>query len=159
MAKVVVDNQNVVAPWRSRLPFIGIAAAAGVAWWVLTSILIQYVIEPLACRSAATLTACGDAPSIAGSLAAILVSVGSLLVFAHLRYARPLFVAIGGAGLLWSLGLYVAGLAWYEALAWSAVLYVLAYTLSLLIAHVRNAWLSVAVLIAAIVLIRLFVAF
>lgn len=159
MAKVVVDNRNVVAPWRSKLPLIGISAGAGLSWWALTGLITKYVIEPLACRDAATLTTCGDAPAIAGSVAAILVAIVALLAFAALRFPRPLFIAAGAAGLLWSLGLYTAGMIWWEALLWSVALYTLAYVLFSLVARIRAFWMSLTVLLVLIAAMRLLVAF
>ena len=159
MAKVVVDNQNVVAPWRSRLQLIGVAAGAGAVWWLITSLLARYAIEPLACRSTATLTACGDAPTIAGSVAAVMVAAGALFLLASIRQARPILVITSAAATLWMLGLYVTGLVWYEAIFWSIVAYIFVYVLFATIGRIRNVWIGIATALICVVLIRLFLAF
>lgn len=159
MAEVVVDSRDVVAPLRTRRNFIAVAAVSGVAWWAFASILTRYVIEPIACRSSATLAACGDASSIAGVIAVLIVAAGSLYALVLLRQPRPLIIVAGASVILWGLGLYLTGLTWYESLLWSIVLYCLSYALMAMIARVRGVWMSLIVAVLGVVLVRLFVAF
>ena len=159
MANVVVDSQDVVAPWRSKLQILWIALGAGAAWWVVTSLLAQYVIEPLACRSTDTLTACGDAPIISGSVAAVIVSAASLFALVTIRQPRPLIVAVGSVATLWLLGLYVSGLVWYEALLWAMAAYAVTFVLFSTIGYIRRFWVSLVVAIIVVVTVRLLTAF
>ena len=159
MARVMVDNQNVVAPWRSNISLAAVAAVAGLAWWVTASLLARYVIEPLACRSSATLAACGDVPTISGSIAVVVVAAGVLLALVMMRRSRPVLIAAGAAIMLWGLGLYTAGLSWYEALVWAILAYVSAHFLMYLISRMRGAWRSLASAAVVVLGVKLLVAF
>ena len=159
MARVVVDSLDVVAPRRSSVIFLGVAASAGAVWWVVTSLLSRFVIQPLACRSVATLTSCGDSLVIAGSVAALLVAIAALFVLVTLRHARPLLTVTSSAALLWSLGLYVDGLAWFEGLAWAMILYAVSYALFALVGRIYSVWLAVGTAVVLVLVLRLLVAF
>lgn len=159
MAKVVVDNQSVVAPWRSRLLIIIAGVIAGISWWVLTGLLEKFVIEPLACSSSDTLSACGDAIPISGSVAAVLTAVLMLIYLVMIRQARPILIASGAAAVLWGLGLYTAGMQWYESLVWAVLLYVVVFLLFGVISRIRGVWSSLVVALLTVVIVRVLVAF
>ena len=52
----------------------------GLLWWVLTAILRQYVVEPIACRDLSTAAACVNSIQVSGSIAAVLVAVAGTLL-------------------------------------------------------------------------------
>lgn len=159
MAKVVVDRQSVVTAWWPKLHLTFIAAGAGVLWWLMTGLLARLVVEPLACRSSATLTACGDVPSISGVIATVLVVAIALYGLVVMRQPRPLLVAVGVAAVAWGMGLYTAGLPWYLVLLFAVLVYIAAFHLFALIARIRLFWVSVAVAVTVAVIVRLLVAF
>lgn len=159
MAKVVVDKQSVVAAWWPKLHLTFIAIGAGALWWLLTGLLTRAVVEPLACTSSATLTACGDAPSIAGTIAVVLVMAIALYGFVIIRQPRPLLLTVGAVAVLWSLGLYTAGLQWYSVLIFAVLSYVATFHLFALIGRVRSPWVSLCTAAVVAIAVRLLVAF
>ena len=149
MAQVIADERSVVVkPWwvRVRIGFVG--AGLGLIWWILTALLKNYIIEPLACRDLSTATACVDSLGVAGSIAAVIVAVIGVFVLIRTLQPRPIIIAVASAVLLWSLGSYMNGLAWYETIFWAIALYAATYVLFGLIA--RIVWLPGAVITAIV---------
>ncbi len=159
MAKVVVDNQLVVTPWRNRVVLALVAAIAGIAWWALTNILAYFVVEPLSCRQSAGLEVCGNAFGVAGSLATAITAAALLFVLVTLHYRRALLIVVGAAAVTWSLGKYITGLVWYEGAFWAAVIYVASYLFSLIVTEIRRLWVVGVVMAFGVLLIRVLIAF
>ncbi len=160
MAKVVVDEQQVIVkPWwdRSRIGMIGLAI--GLGWWVLTALLRKYVIEPLACRDLSVANACIDSLSVAGDIAIVIITLLGIVALVRSFYHRPLLIAVASGAVLWGLGGFVAGLAWYESLLWAAFLFTASYTLFSLVARIKVLWLAVVVAVGIVVVIRLLLTF
>ncbi|MFZ1300984.1 MAG: hypothetical protein WAQ27_00155 [Candidatus Microsaccharimonas sp.] len=152
MARVIVDERTVVVkPWWAQVRIVFIGAGFGLIWWVLTALLKFYVVEPLACRDLATATACVDSLGVAGSIATVVVAIAAAFVLVRALQPRPIIISVAAAALLWSLGSYITGLAWYEALIWSIILYAAAYSLFALVA--RIVWLPGAFITAAVVVL------
>ena len=85
MAKVIQSQQQIIVePWwvKGRIVYIGLAM--GLLWWILTAIIRQYVVEPIACRDLSTATACVNSIGVSGSIAAVLVAVAG--TFLLVRY-------------------------------------------------------------------------
>lgn len=159
MAKVVVDEQRVVArPWwdRSRIVFIG--AGLGVLWWIVSAILRKYVVEPLACRDLSTTTACVDSYAVAGNIALVITLLVGMVVLVRSLLHRPVIITVASAIVLWGLGGFIAGLAWYESLGWAALLFALSYTLFSLVARISLLSLSIIVGIVSVAVIRVLLA-
>ncbi len=159
MAKVVVDKQSVVAAWWPKLHLTVVAAGAGALWWLLTGLIARLVVEPLACKSSATLTACGDVPSISGAITTVLVMTIALYGLVSIRQPRPLLLVIAASVVLWGLGLYTAGLQWYIVLLFAVLAYGATFHLFALTGRVRAFWLSCLVTALVVVAVRLLVAF
>lgn len=156
MAKVVQSQQQVVVePWWGRVKIIWIGLGAGLSWWILTSILKHYVIEPLACRDLASAAVCVDSFGVAGSIAAIIVAVLGVLVLIRAFQPRPIVIALSTAVLLWDLGAFLAGLSWGETLLWSLFFYGVTYVLFTLVARINNTALSLVSAAVVVILIRL----
>ena len=136
MAKVVEDKQSVVAPrWWNGTEGALIGLGVGFLWWLLVTIFLQYVL---------------DTSDIASGVAHVLVGVGALFTLIRYRVPRPLLVVLSSAIVLWSLGIYIDGLAWWESVLWAMGFYTLSYGLFSMVAHIRNFWLSIA---AAVVIV------
>jgi hypothetical protein len=149
MAKVITDERTVVVkPWWARVRIVVIGAVLGLIWWILTALLNAYVIDPLACRDLANAAVCVDSVGVAGSIAAVLVAILGALALVRTLQPRPIIIAVSVAAVLWSLGQYIAGLAWYEAILWSVVVYAATYSLFGLIA--RIVWLPAAIVTAIV---------
>lgn len=153
MAKVIVDEQKIIVkPWWERARIVFIGAGLGLGWWVATALLNRYIIEPLGCRDlSVSATACTDSFGVAGNVAIVIVSLIGIAVLVRNLYSRPLVIAIASAVVLWGLGSFLSGLAWYESLAWSVGLFAVAYILFNLVTRVKLlGW--VLILAAVIVL-------
>jgi hypothetical protein len=156
MAQVVTDAQAVVVkPWWARVRIVFIGAALGLLWWVLTALLRHYVIEPIACRDLSTAAACVDSLGIAGSIATVLVAIVGTFILVRTLQPRPLIISASVAAVLWSLGAYINGLAWYEALLWSIVLYAVSYVLFRLIANMVRLPIVIATAVVTVLVIRI----
>jgi hypothetical protein len=159
MAQVIVDEQSVVVkPWWARVRIVFIGAGLGIVWWVVTTLLRVYILEPLACRDLANAAVCANSFGVAGSIATILVALLGIFVLVKTLQPRPIIIAVSVAVLLWSMGVYVEGLAWYEALLWAIGFYAASYVLFGLIARV--VWLPAAIVtaIATVLVARILLA-
>jgi len=159
MAKVIQNEQNVVVePWWAKQKSLYIGIGAGVVWWVLTAMMRQYIVEPLACRDLSSATACVNSLDVSGNIAAVLVA--ALGVAALIRYSqpRPIIVALAPLVLLWGLGGMMNGLAWYWTLLWVVVLYGASYGLFLMVARIKNMPLALTAAIVIVVGVRLLLA-
>lgn len=160
MAKIVqsqADSAYTVArPWQIWLRTVLIGLAFGLVAWVLTVLLTNYVIEPLACRQIANAaTNCVNATGLAGNVAAIMSALLALLVLVRLRIAQPVIITVGTAAILWSLATWTTGLAWYEVIAWSVLLYGLCYALFAWITRYPRLVVSAVIATLVILVIRI----
>jgi hypothetical protein len=103
----------------------------------------------LACRNLSSATTCVNGLGVAGDIATVLVAILGVFVLIRTLQPRPIIIAVAAAIVLWSLGYYVTGLAWYEALLWAILLYAATYALFGLIA--RIVWLPGAIITAFVV--------
>lgn len=156
MAKVVQEDHIVIVkPWWERLSVVYISLVAGLGWWVLTQLINRYVIEPIACQDSAAAAVCTESLSISGGVAAVLIAVAAVFALIRFMQPRPVVIAIGATALLWDLAAFVTGLAWYEALGWAVLLYVLSYGLFWYIARIPSTVVSLITAVAVVLVIRL----
>lgn len=124
MAKIVHNEQVVMLrPWQVLLRTVLIGGAIGAIFWVLSLLLSQFVIEPLACRGASEAVNCVNSVGIASNIALIFTTVLSILVLARFLVLQPIIISVGTALLLWNFGNWVSGLFWLESLSWAVLLY------------------------------------
>lgn len=152
MAKIISNEHNVIVePWWVKGKIIYIGLGMGLLWWILTAVIRQYIVEPIACRDLSTAAACVNSLGLAGNIATVLVLVlGTFLLIRYLQ-PRPIIISAATAVLLWDLGLLMSGLAWWATLLWALFFYVVSYGLFLLVARIK--WLAVAIIVAAIIAI------
>ncbi len=158
MAKVVQqDSQQliIVEPWWAKDKSVYIGLGLGLIWWVLTALLRQYVVEPLACRDLSTATACVNAVGVSGAVATVLVAVGGMGLLIRYAQPRPVIIAVATAILLWDIGAIMNGLPWWAALLWAIFFYGASYGLFSMVARIRLLWLSLVVAIVIVVGVRL----
>lgn len=130
MAKILIDEQTILMrPWQSWLRVIITGAAVGLLFWIITTLLTRYVIEPLTCRELANAAQCLGSNTLAGNVAAILTALAAILIMVRLNVIQPVIIAIGSAAILWDLSTWTGGLFWAEAIGWSILLYALSYAL------------------------------
>jgi len=159
MAKVIQNEQSIVVePWWVKGNIVYIGLTMGLLWWVLTTILRYYVVEPIACRDLSTATACVNAIGVSGSIAAVLVAaVGTFLLVRFLQ-PRPIIIAVATAALLWTLGGVTDGIAWYFTILWALFFYAASYGLFSLVARIKWLWAAIVTAFVIVVGVRLLLA-
>ena len=152
MAKVIQSQQQIVVePWWAKGRIVYIGLAMGLLWWILTAIIRQYVVEPIACRDLSTATACVNSIGVSGSIAAVLVAVAGTFLLVRYLQPRPIIIAVATMILLWDLGSMVNGLAWWVTLLWALFFYTASYGLFSMIARIQ--WLAAALTLAALIVV------
>lgn len=158
MARIIQTEQQqqvIVEPWWVKIKIVYIGLGMGLLWWVLTSILKYYVVDPLACRDLSSAGACVDSFGVSGSIAAVLVAVAGAYLLVRTLQPRPIVIALATAILLWDLGTFMSGLSWWETLLWSLFFYAVSYTLFSLVARVRTIVASLVLAAVVVIVIRL----
>lgn len=152
MAKVIQTQQQVVVePWWAKATIVYIGLAMGLLWWVLTAILRQYVVEPIACRDLASAASCINSIGVSGSIAAILVAIAGTLLLIRYLQPRPIIISVATAILLWDLGTMADGLTWWATLLWALFFYAASYSLFSLVARIQ--WLAAGLALAAVIVV------
>lgn len=155
MAQVIIEDNRVARPeWQIWLQVVGFGAIVGAVYWLLALLIGRYIVEPLACRDVVSAVACTDASVLAGKLSTVIVALMATFGMIRAGVARPLIVAVASAAVLWSLSEWTNGLFWGEALAWSIILYALAYGLFGWIARHVSAIVAIILAILVAVAIR-----
>ncbi len=157
MAKIV-DEQIESSVLGASYPAWKIAllgAILGVFYWALTAFISRYVIESLLCGPNGDIEACANPVVLAGNISTILVAVAGLFIMVRMRLAQPLLVVIASAISLWGLSQWTNGLFWLEAVAWSVLLYALAYSAFVWVTRHRNTAHALIIVIAIVILVRL----
>lgn len=130
-----------------------LGVGAGAVMWVLTAIIRNVIFVPLFCGDPSN-GLCINAADNAGNIATVLTALIALLGLVRLGVYRPLLIAIAAAVSLWGLGSMVSGLLWFEALAWSVLLYAISYVLFSWLVRLRPFVPALLITIVAVVLIR-----
>ncbi len=152
MAKVIQSQQQVIVePWWVKGQIIYIGLGMGLLWWVLTAILRQYVVEPMACRDLSTAAACVNSVGVSGSIAAVLVAVAGTFLLVRYLQPRPIIISVATMILLWDLGTIVSGLAWWVTLLWALFFYTASYGLFSMVSRIQ--WLAAGLALAAIIVV------
>lgn len=152
MAKIIESQQQVIVePWwvKGRVIYIGLGM--GLLWWILTAILRQYVVEPIACRDLSTAAACTNALGISGSIATVLVAVAGTWLLVRYLQPRPIIISAATLALLWDLAALMAGLAWWATLLWALFFYTASYGLFSMVARIR--WFAWSLALAALIVV------
>lgn len=141
----IINNdteQQVISPSYSIWKIALIGVALGVIYWGLTAIINRSI----------------NSVNIAGDISAIIVAVLGIFVMLRLLIAQPLIIALASGMALWGLANWTMGLAWGEAIAWSVLLYGLAYVLFSWIARYVRVMPVLAAMTIIIIIVRIVVA-
>lgn len=156
MAQVIITDQQAVAEsYAMWLRTIVLGAVTGLVFWLLTILIAQYIIDPLACGKMFNAAVCTDSAPLAGTIAAIVTAVVGVISLVRISAARPIVIAVAAAALLWNLGAWIDGLFWLEAVVWSIVLYAITYALFAWITRYASLWMTVAISLLIVVIIRI----
>jgi hypothetical protein len=126
MAKILPNAETAIEVW-GRIA--GFGALFGIVLWLLSLGIAHFIVEPLTCGIGGGASQCSQAIDVAGGIATVLVAVAAIFVGLWWRLARPAFVAIAAALMLWGLASWLTGLFWVEAVVWSALVGALVYLL------------------------------
>lgn len=136
-----------------RIALLGIAL--GIVAWGLGSLLGRFVVAPLMCVGEAAGVVCASAEMTAGNISLVLVAIAGVLGLVRLGVYRPMLVAIAVGVCLWNLSALLAGLAWYEALAWTALIYMIGYAAFSWLVRPRHFVIVLVVLIVVVFATRI----
>ena len=144
MAKLIKDDSEprIINPAFSlwRIGLVGIIL--GICYWGLVAFLTIYI----------------SSIDSSSGIATIVVATIGVIVMLRLRMAQPMIIAIATSLTLWGLALWTEGLAWGEIIAWSVLLYALAFILYSWIAHFNKVIPVIISMIIIITVIRISVA-
>lgn len=140
---------------QSLISSLFIGAGVGLAGWLFTKALLQFVIDPVFCQSPDTFSVCNNGSTIAWSVAHVIVALVSVFAMVRVNVYRPLLVVIAALISLWGLNLWLGPLEWPFEIMWQIILFALAYGLFAWLASVERFVVSVISTVVAVVLIRL----
>lgn len=129
-----------------------LGAVVGVVAWLLSLFIGQLVLTPVMCGEGST--DC-SATGVGGAIASILAGLVGLMGLVRLSVYRPLLIVLAAVVSLWGLSNWVNGLAWFEALSWSVLLYGFAYAAFAWLVRPRPFVPVVIILLLVVFLIRL----
>jgi hypothetical protein len=132
-----------------------LGAVLGAISWVGAFLAQHVVLMPLLC-GAANSGACLDVANSSANAAAVIIGIVGLLGLVRLSIYRPLLIVLAVVVSLWGMGGLTAKLQWYEALSWSVVLYAFCYLTFAWLVRPRSFAPTVALVVIAVVVIRLF---
>ena len=138
-----------------RVAILGLGLGIGV--WLLGFLFNRFLIEPVFCANQASGGICGNTEDVAGNIALVIGAIGGVLGLVRLSVYRPMLVAIAVAICLWGLNGWLSGLVWYEALGWTALIYMVAYAAFAWLVRPRNFFAVIVLLLLLIVAARFFV--
>lgn len=156
MAQVIIEDFQFVGRswvWWIRTALIGVAI--GLTFWILTTLIGHYVIEPLACKQVSSAATCINANSLAGNIATILVAVIAIVGMVRMRIARPIVIAVASAAVLWDLAAWTQGLFWLEAIGWSVLLYGVVFGLFAWITRYATLWVTLVLSLVVVLIVRI----
>lgn len=129
-----------------RVALLGLGL--GIVAWLLTLLLGRFIIGPVFCPEGQV---CSDTDVIAGNIALILTGVAGILALVRMGVYRPMLIAIAACATLWNVGGWLSGIVWYEALGWSALIFMVAYIAFTWLVRPRNFVIVIIVLLLLII--------
>jgi len=105
MVKVLSDTEPPVkiSAWQDEVSAFVSGALVGLATWILTYLLSEYVIGVIACRSGSSLIGCDDSTAVSAGFALIFASLAGLTLLVRRRVFRPLLVVLAATITLWGI--------------------------------------------------------
>lgn len=132
-----------------RVALLGLGL--GAVTWVLTFLVSKFATGPMFCPGGGT---CETGDAIAGNITLVLASIAGMLALVRLGVYRPMLIVIAAALTLWNIGGWLSGIVWYEAIGWSALIYMVAYVTYAWLVRLRNFVIVLVVLAVLIIFVR-----
>jgi hypothetical protein len=131
MAKVILPEENIrsetISYSTKAMALLG--SLLGLLFWLLNMGVTKLIVEPIFCGGKNVSEACLNSVSISSDISTILVATIAIVLMINLKMVRPLIISVASAAVLWGLAVWTNGLFWLEAIAWSVILYAIAYVL------------------------------
>lgn len=131
-----------------RIALLGLVL--GVAAWLIARGLDMFAIKPALCPTPNAESCANYSEAIAGNITLIITGVIGMVGLVRLGAYRPMLVVIAVAIVLWNIGGWLSLLVWYEALGWSALMFMAAYATFGWLVRPRN-FIIVLVLFAVLI--------
>lgn len=140
----------------SNVIFAGLVGlVVGLVGWLLNMFFRQAVVVPLFCNSPDSFGVCNNGGTYTWWAATVILTVASLFVMVRRNVYRPLLVVMAVIASLWGSWLWLGYLEWWHATLWQGVLFGLGYALFTLIARIANFGISLGVMVAVVIALRL----
>jgi hypothetical protein len=130
-----------------------LGVGVGLIMWIVTLIVRQVILVPLFCGDP-TNGLCVGATGFAGGIATIIAGFAGLLGLVRIGVFRPMLVVLAAAIVLWGLSDWIAYMPWFEAIAWSVLLYALCYVMLGWIVRLRAFVPAMIVVLVVVILAR-----
>lgn len=131
-----------------------IGLVTGSLGWLLSLLLQRGVVSPLLCQSTDSFGACANGGTIAWWFALILLSVAGLFVMVNRGIYRPLLVVLAVFASVWGIWAWLGYMPWWQAALWQGGIFAFAYGLYTLLARASNFGISLGLMVAAIIIVR-----
>lgn len=137
----------------AQVALLGLASGALIVF--LGELLQRFFINPVLCQNASGGDICGPTGLAGFYVSTVVVSVVSIIILARFGIFRPLLVAVGAAVALWGIKGDIQGVGLLEYAFWVAILYAMTYLLLYWLLRARNFVISLVLVIAAVIVLRL----
>ncbi len=157
MVRVVGVEEAVVgeSQWQGLVATLWIGALNGFMVWTLTYFLSHYVINNIACRLGTSFVTCSETESLSAGIALIVAAIITLVFLVRQRIYRPLLVALASCVALWGVGgSWLSGTSWWTFF-FMIVVSAAVYMAVAWLARIRSFGIALAVVVIAVVLLRL----
>lgn len=125
----------------------------GVVTWLLAFLMQKYIFQSLFCGGD-QVAACSNSVAYAGNIAAVITSILGLTALVKLAVFRPLLIVLATLVSLWGMAVWLENLSVIENIAFSGILYALAYAAYTWLARIRNAVVMVILVVVVAVATR-----
>lgn len=143
---------------RAELIKVGLlGAGVGLLVALLGFLIERFFITPVFCTSPDSFGVCASGGLTAYYVATVLATIAAVVTMAQWQIFRPLLIAVAAAAALWGLKKYSGELAvqsGWEFYIYSAGLFAAAYLLFYWVMRLKAFWLSVALAVVLVVVIR-----
>ncbi|NTW61952.1 hypothetical protein HGB25_00885 [Candidatus Saccharibacteria bacterium] len=146
MAKVIdtnIQSEPVAIGYYSPLRVGVIGAVLGVLYWCLVTYIGHF----------------SNSATVPSDVATIIVATAGIGTMVYFRMAQPFITAVASALSLWGLTYLTSGLSGIETIAWSVLLYTLAYSLFSWICRYSRITPVLIVIISVIIIARITASF
>jgi hypothetical protein len=141
---------------RTVVQILVLGAVLGLVAWAVSAVVTNYVISPLFCKAdGGNFSVCAQGGLLASNIASLLVGALAVVALLRLGVFRPLLISLAVVISLWGIGPWMGALPWYESLAWTVLLYAVAYLAFSWLARIRVFWIALLATVIVIVAARL----